>query len=219
MSKSQTTIILTLLLLLTAFNGFLAWQWGSFRTEYNLLVTRNQSQGVENGKLVERVKALEDELKKQQAVAEEFKTMLAKLPDKLAADFDKRFLRQPEYVAKVPLFTVGDSGGGVFKVVGRLAELDKWQDRNKLFLDDIIQESVALDYDPAKQGVTVTDLVKDSVYYQMGLRQGDVIKSADGRQALSGDEVRVSLVAFQPLKVEISRGGEKVVLDISYANQ
>lgn len=219
MSKSQTTIVLTLLLLLTAFNGFLAWQWGSFRTEYNLLVTRNQSQGVENGKLAERVEDLEGELKRQEDAIDEFKAALKKLPGELSADFEKRFLKQPEYVAKAALFSIEDLGGGVFKVTGRLAELDQWQDRNKLFLDDIIQESVTLDYDPARQGVVVTELVKNSVYYQMGLRQGDVIKSTGGRQALSGDEARVSLVTFQPLKVEALRGGGKIVLDISYANQ
>lgn len=217
MSKSQTTIILTFLLILTAFNGFLAWQWGAFRTEYNLLVAHNQSQGLESGKLAQRTEDLEKKLEEQRLAVEEFRQALKKLPDDLKADFDARFLRLPEYVTAKPLFAESQADGGT-KAVGNLAELDAWQDRNKLFLEDIIQESVTLDYDSAKQGVAVTDIVSGSVYHQMGLRKGDIIKSVGIRQALSGDDVRVALMSFQPLTLGLQRDGAKIILDISYVN-
>lgn len=216
MLKNQSSVILALLVVVVSFNAFLAWRWSAFRSEYDLFVTRGQGVAVTSEKMQERVAALESLAKDQGLALKKIADAVAGLPKELRRDLRDTFVALPEFAVHEKLFVTPDVTGGVVTATADMAALDAWQARNKLFLDAVLQDSLVLDVDVAKPGVTVTRVVADSLYYQMGLRQGDVIRICDGRVATNSDDVRFTLTEFRSLKVELERGGARMTLDIVY---
>lgn len=216
MLKNQSSVILALLVVVVSFNAFLAWRWSAFRSEYDLFVTRGQGVAVTSEKMQERVAALESLAKDQGLALKKIADAVAELPKELRRDLRDTFVALPEFAVHEKLFVTPDASGGVVTATADMAALDAWQARNKLFLDAVLQDSLVLDVDVARPGVTVTRVVADSLYYQMGLRQGDVIRICDGRLATNSDDVRFTLTEFRSVKVELERGGARITLDIVY---
>jgi S1-C subfamily serine protease len=217
MTKSQSIIVFLLLMVLLGFVGFLAWQVAILRTDYGRLTANNQGQAVNDKKISDEITTIKDKLKVQEETIKEFASQMSTLSTRLKTDLRKEFIPSPEYVSSVPMFTSQNSEDGNFKITGDLGALDAWENRNKLFLDYIIQESLVLDFDSTKQKFTVTNIIPNSVFFQMGLRKGDIISTLDKKPVINGDDLKLRLMEPVPTQVEVLRGDKKIAFAIAYA--
>lgn len=206
-----------LMLVLTGFVGFLAWRLSAVQDRLDHLSANKLGQEVDKKDLADEVADLKTKLATQQQNLDDFSAKLGTVATTLKNDLRREFIPHPEYASADALFTIEKTDDTHFKVVGDLSEIAKWEERNKLFLDFILQESLVMDFDSTRLRVAVTDIIPDSIYYQMGLRKNDVIETLGGGYVGSGDELRVRLMDPEPVVLVVTRDGTKLHFDISYA--
>lgn len=206
-----------LMLILTGFVGFLTWRLSSVQERLDLLSANKLGQEVDKKDLSDEVSELKTKMASQQQDLDEFSAKLGTVSVTLKKDLRREFIPHPEYASPERLFTVEKTDDTHFKVLGDLSEIAKWEEHNKLFLDFILQESLIMDFDPSRMRVVVTDIISDSVFYQMGLRKGDVIETLGGQYVSSGDELRIRLMDPDAVLLVVNRDGAKLNFDISYA--
>jgi S1-C subfamily serine protease len=217
MSKSQSLLVFILLVVLLAFVGFLAWQLTAFHSEYNHFISQNQGHFLDSKKIDTEISDLKQKLKEQDETIQDFASQLSALPASLKAELRREFIPHPEYTSAKPLYTAEKVNDANIKVTGNSPALKDWQKRNELFFDYVLQQSLAVDFDPTQQRFVVTDIIPDSVFWQMGLKKGDVIAGLNAKPIANSDDFKFSLMEMQPAKLDVLRDNKKIVFDIAYA--
>lgn len=217
MSKSQSILMAVLMLILTGFVGFMTWRLSSLQEQLDLLSASKLGQEVSKKDLADEIEKLKTKMASQQKDLDEFSTKIGTVSATLKKDLRREFIPHPEYASPERLFTAEKIDDTHLKVIGDLSEIAKWEEHNKLFLDFILQESLIMDFDPSRLRVVVTDIIPDSIFYQMGLRKDDAIETLGGQYVNSGDELRVRLMDPDPVLLVVNRDGTKLNFDITYA--
>lgn len=214
MSKSQSVIVFVLLVVLFLLVGFLTWRFMDFQSNYLLMTNQQTKQVLSAEDLKKEMKDLKTKLEAQKNQIFELK--------KSWEDFSKQakqqFISSPEYAVDELLFTVRkeETDENQIQIIGNLKEISSWEERNKFFLDYILQESLVLDYSNTKQRLVVGKVIPGSYYYQMGLRSNDIIEKVDGRLITNTDELRARLLQPQPKKVTLKRADQTITLNVKY---
>lgn len=216
MTRSQTILLMTLVLALFMFTALLAWQVAGLRAEIQGLLAAGQGALVDERRSADKMSKFVATLAEHDAALDKIKTALAELPVTLTAEAKRRFLPRPLIVPEEPLFKVAEAAGGIVTVTGDLEALSRWEERNKLYLDFVFQDSLVTDYDSALRRLVARTIIPHSVFFAMGLRSGDAILNVDGLTPESGDDLRFRIMDRSPFSVDIIRGEERLTLKVDF---
>lgn len=219
MSKNITTVFFFMILVLMVAVGFLAVKTADLNHLYFAEVNAKQQGEVEKQALIKRVEGLESELNEQKNALTGLSVNLANISEDLSEQFvlkNSGFMRAPEYSVDDKLYAVKEASGSFFKVTGNVEALNGWIERNEPFLEHVMKRSMPLDYDKSNGSVVVQGIVEDSVFYQMGLRDGDRILTVNGRRMTRGGDLRSELIKGTQTQVALIRDKKRVNLTVAY---
>lgn len=217
MNKMVQTVYLALIVVLIVGMGFLGYLYSDLNRRYYALQNGTENQGGAGiQKDLERVQLdLKDYAEALAALSENVDSM-----DQEIADLsDKKFLSAPQYKVTRTLFTGAEIEGAKLAVVGDKKGIVRWIGENEIYLDYVLKKSFPLDYDKVRRAVHVTDVVADSLFYQMGFRKDDRILSINGQILNKGFELRRELLDLKNKNIVLLRGTQRVNLDVSYVDK
>lgn len=216
MSKTMMSLFLLLILIMMGAIGFLGFEVSRVKDLYYASRNVQQKEALDAAQVQEAIARFEEALKKHQDMLKEFSAELTKVSKDVRDLASREYMPAPEYSVDDTLFRIEKIEGGRIEAVGDRQALQKWMERNALFLEKMLLKSLPLDYDRGRRQVVVQDVIPRSLFAQMGLEKGDGIVSINGSVINQGPRIRELLVAPVAKQVVISRGGKRYTLDVSY---
>lgn len=220
MTQRAAATMMSLLVLLFLFCGFLSWQFTNLKSRYDNIAAERQDQEFNVANLNQEVLRFKKELAKYRddfkELANSVSTVSTTLPKNLRQEFQEEFLKNPSFAINTPSFRQTLKENGMIEVIGYKDQIKKWIEENELFLDHVVRKSLTLDWDARLKKVVVTDIIADSVFNQLGLQKGDVILTIDGQSFTRGDDIRDVLMKVTPKKIRVQRAGQFITYDVAY---
>ncbi|MBF0104127.1 MAG: hypothetical protein HQM16_02260 [Deltaproteobacteria bacterium] len=222
MTRHMTTLFISVIFVLMVAVGFLAMRVSELGSLYEAHVhAKPAGTMVDAEELFGGLTALEKEIKAQKEVLSGLSVSLTNLSDRMN---DKTangagFMRAPEYSVTAPIYFVKEAGSALISVTGDKSRLTQWIENNEIFLEHVMKKSMPLEYDRRTGGVVVEGLVSDSVFYQMGIRDGDKILTVNGRRMAKGMDLRNELVNQKPARIAIIRDHKRMQIEITYKDK
>jgi len=207
---------MVLIVMLMGSVGYLAYEV-SLLKDHTRVFAKLGREGVQTADVETTVAELQEGLKIQKETMEKIVGLMDSLADQVDRVAHQKFMPAPEYTLSQPYFETKETQTG-YTITGNLQRVSQWLDNNELFLDTILKKVLTLDYDRARGAVVVTDLVPDSIFNQMGFKEGDAILSVNGRVMNKGAELRQALIDLEHKKIVVVRDRQRLTLDVNYAN-
>jgi len=218
MSKTMTVLFFLIVSLLMGAIGYLGYEVSELKAFQATTQTEQKQLALDFTKVSENLGALTDRFNAQKQVINGFTNDLTQFEEDLKLTTSKKYMPAISYQVEQPLFTTKEEDNQI-AVLGDRNEIDKWLNKNELFLDHVIKKSLPLEYDRLHRNVVVQDIIPESIFYQMGLRNGDRIVLINGQVINQGVTIRQKLIDTKPKKVLVIRDNKKVMLDIEYKDQ
>lgn len=217
MNKALQTVYFMLIVVLIAGMGFLGYLYSDLNRRYHAMQTGMEGQS--GGSVQEELEQVKLDLKDYAQALTALSENVDGMDREIADLSDQKFLSAPQYKVTRLLFTGAEAEGTKLVVVGDKKGIIRWIGDNEIYLDYVLKKGFSLDYDKVRRAVQVTDVVRDSFFYQMGFRKDDRILSINGKILTKGLELRRELLNVTNKNIVILRGTERMNLDVSYVDK
>ena len=197
--------------------GFFGLQISDLNNKYFTELAQKQTNDIEPA-IKKQMAALQATITQQQSTIESLSSKLTALNTQINAGTYKQYMPAPEYTVSTPLFSTTKQTNHVINVLGVKPEITAWEERNDFYLEPLMKKILPFYYDRSRGGIFVTDIITDSVFYQMGLRKGDRIIRVNGRHYSQGMPLRYKLLDKKNKEVVLIRDGNYKTIQISYTN-
>jgi hypothetical protein len=204
--------------LLIAF-GFLGYLYSDLNTRYFALEAKyNQGEGSNSG-LNQSVTSLEKDLTNQSKSLTTLNTDITNMKESLKKFSENEYLPAPDYALDETVFTVGEKNNKKIKVIGNKESITKWIDNNEIYLDYAMKKTLPLKFDQKSRKVMINGIIENSIFHQMGLKDGDLFVNINGKVLGKGYDLRRMLIDLKAKKIALIRDKKYMVLNVSYEDK
>lgn len=213
MSKMQNTLVGLCLLSVMVAVSYLGVQYLALKSALEA-VSSNTSTSQNNPITNEDLTDLKNTIAEQNATIAElnnqWQSALANLNTKL----------ETNYLTKEAPLDVGQAiysyNESTLTTEGNVTKLLEWQSKNRFYLNEILEKSLTLSFDPQGKGVVVDHVEAGSIYAQIGLKAKDRLVSLNGQPLTRNTNIKQKLLEPQSGKLVIVRENQNVNLAIQY---
>lgn len=218
MSRNMTILFVFLIVIMMGAIGFMGVQLSELRDLYYATKNTEQKEILDADQVSKTIAGFKKELKTQRETLLEFSSNLTQVKKDLKGLTAKKYMPAPEYTLSLPVFKTEMTADNTVHIVGDKTRFNRWVSNNEIFLEYVIKKSLPLEYDRSRRQVVINGIIPDSLFYQMGLRNGDGLLSINGRVLNRGPDIRLALMELKDKKILIYRDGKRMTLDVSFEN-
>jgi len=197
--------------------GFFGLQISDLNNKYFTELAQKQTNDTElaTKKLITE---LQSTITQQQNTIDSLSGKLATLSTQINTGSYKKYMPAPEYTVSQSLFSTTNQTSRAINILGAKNEITAWEERNDFYLEPLMKKILPFKYDRSRGAISVTDIIPDSIFYQMGLRKGDRIIRVNGRHYSQGMPLRYKLLDKKNKQIVLVRDGRYKTIHVSYTD-